>query len=114
MAQAGIIGIYTNASPLRIPANSKKPANRMNDAKTVIASLVGRCCESGDIIQENVKLPDLKRGDILAVLVTGAYNHSMALNYNRLPKPAMVMVKDGESRIAIKRETYGDLMKNEI
>ena len=89
-------------------------ANRMNDKCEIIAAVVGRCCESGDFLQENVELPDLKRGDILAVLVTGAYNFSMSMNYNRLPRPAMIIVKDGASRVAIKRETYEDLMKNEI
>ena len=89
-------------------------ANRMNDVNEITAAVVGRCCESGDFIQENVELPDVVRGDILAVLVTGAYNYSMSMNYNRLPKPAMVIVGGGESRLAIKRETYGDLMKNEI
>ena len=89
-------------------------ANRMNDACEITASVVGRCCESGDFLQKDVRLPDLKRGDILAFLVTGAYNHSMASNYNRLPRPAMVMVRDGESRLVIKRETYEDLMRNEV
>ena len=89
-------------------------ANKMNEKCEITAAVVGRCCESGDFLQENVPLPDLKRGDILAVLATGAYNYSMSMNYNRLPKPAMVFVKDGESRITIKRETYEDLMKNEL
>ena len=89
-------------------------ANRMSEGNTIKAAVVGRCCESGDFIQENVELPDVVRGDILAVLVTGAYNYSMSMNYNRLPKPAMVIVGGGKSRLAIKRETYGDLMKNEI
>jgi len=89
-------------------------ANKMNDEKIISATIAGRCCESGDIIQENVKLPDLKRGDILAVLITGAYNYSMAMNYNRLPRPAMIFVNNGESRIIIKRETYEDLMRNEL
>ena len=89
-------------------------ANKMNEKCNITASIAGRCCESGDLIQENVELPDLKRGDILAVLVTGAYNYSMSMNYNRLPRPAMVFVKDGVSRITIKRETYEDLMKNEL
>jgi diaminopimelate decarboxylase len=86
----------------------------MNEKCEIVATIAGRCCESGDIIQENVKLPDLKRGDILAVLVTGAYNYSMASNYNRLPNPAMVFVKNGESAITVKRETYEDLMRNEV
>jgi diaminopimelate decarboxylase len=89
-------------------------ANRMNEECVINATIAGRCCESGDIIQENVKLPNVQRGDILAVLVTGAYNYSMAMNYNRLPRPAMIFVNDGESRITIKRETYEDLMRNEL
>jgi len=89
-------------------------ANKMNEENKIVATIAGRCCESGDLIQEKVNLPDLQRGDILAVLITGAYNYSMAMNYNRLPRPAMVFVKDGESRIAIQRETYEDLMKNEL
>ena len=55
-----------------------------------------------------------ERGDILAVLVTGAYNYSMASNYNRLPRPPIIMVKDGTARVAVKRETYEDLVKNDI
>ena len=89
-------------------------ADKMNEKNDITATIAGRCCESGDLIQENVKLPDLKRGDILAVLVTGAYNYSMAMNYNRLPRPAAVFVKEGESKTAIRRETYEDLMKNEL
>ena len=89
-------------------------ANKANEKSEITAAVVGRCCESGDFIQEDVELPDLKRGDILAVLVTGAYNYSMAMNYNRLPRPAMIFVGDGDSRIAIKRETFEDLMRNEI
>ncbi|MCL1858367.1 MAG: diaminopimelate decarboxylase [Oscillospiraceae bacterium] len=89
-------------------------ANKMNEECKIIATIAGRCCESGDLIQEKVKLPDLNRGDILAVLITGAYNYSMAMNYNRLPKPAIIWVNNGESKIAVKRETFEDLMKNEI
>ena len=89
-------------------------ANKMNEENKIIATIAGRCCESGDLIQEDVELPDLQRGDILAVLITGAYNYTMAMNYNRLPRPALVFVKDGESRIAIKRETYEDLLRNEL
>ena len=89
-------------------------ANKMNENCSIVADIAGRCCESGDFVQANVALPDLERGDILAVLVTGAYNYSMASNYNRLTRPAMVFVKGGESRIAVNRETYEDLMKNEV
>ncbi len=73
-------------------------------------TIAGRCCESGDIIQENVKFADVRRGEHIAVLVTGAYNYSMASNYNRLPRPAVVIIKDGIDRIGIKRETYEDLL----
>ena len=91
-------------------------ANRMNDPSAKFrCSIAGRCCESGDIIQENVALPEsVKRGDTLAILTTGAYNYSMSSNYNRIPRPPVVMLKDGESYIAVKRETFEDVCKNDI
>lgn len=91
-------------------------ANRANDeSKPFKCSVVGRCCESGDILQENVTLPaNTARGDILAVLTTGAYNYSMSSNYNRIPRPPVVMLKNGESYVAVKRETYEDVCRNDI
>lgn len=94
-------------------------ANRMNDeangTPTFKCSVVGRCCESGDILQENVTLPaDIKRGDMIAVLTTGAYNYSMSSNYNRLGKPPVVMIKDGQDYVAVKRETLEDICRNDI
>ena len=89
-------------------------ANKMDEAHTVPCSVVGRCCESGDRVAEYVSIAKPERGDIIAVLTTGAYNYAMASNYNRIPKPAMVMIKDGEARLVVKRETYADLMKNEL
>lgn len=78
-------------------------------------TLAGRCCESGDLIQENIFLPsDIKRGEIIAVLTTGAYNYSMSSNYNRLGKPAVVMVADGRDYVAVKRETLDDIIRNDI
>lgn len=77
-------------------------------------TVAGKCCESGDLIQENTKIAAAKAGDTLAVLSTGAYNYSMASNYNRIPKAAIVMVKDGKSRVVVKRESYEDLIKNDI
>ena len=78
-------------------------------------SVVGRCCESGDILQENVPMPkNIGRGDLLACLTTGAYHYSMASNYNRLPRPPIVMLKDGESYLAVKRETPEDLIRLDI
>lgn len=91
-------------------------ANRMNStAPTFNCTVAGRCCESGDLIQENVTLPaDIVRGDIIAVLTTGAYNYSMSSNYNRLQKPPVVMIKDGSDYLAVKRETLADICKNDI
>ncbi len=91
-------------------------ANKMNEEKDFEASLVGRCCESGDIIQEHVKFPhSVTRYDIVAVCTTGAYHYSMASNYNRLPKPATVMLRGGnESYVAVKKETLEDLVRNDL
>lgn len=75
-----------------------------------LCSIVGRCCESGDIIQENVPMPsDIRRGDLIAVLTTGAYNYSMASNYNRIPRPPVVMLSDGKDYLAVRRETVADV-----
>ena len=84
-------------------------ANRMEDPANFIGTVAGRCCESGDLIQENVRLPKPERGDLIAVLTTGAYNFAMASNYNRLCRPAVVMVKGGGHYLAVRRQTYADL-----
>ncbi len=87
-----------------------KIANKINAKSDFVCSIAGRCCESGDLLAENITLPKAERGDILAVLVTGAYNYSMASNYNRLGRPAIVMIKDGKPYIAVRRETLKDLV----
>lgn len=79
-----------------------------------VCTVAGRCCESGDLLQENVRLPKPVRGDILAVLVTGAYNYSMASNYNRIPRPALVAVRGGEDFLVIRRESFEDLVRNDL
>lgn len=89
-------------------------ASKANQEPNDIVTVAGKCCESGDLIQENTKVADPQAGDILAVLSTGAYNYSMASNYNRIPRPAMVMVKDGQPRVIIKRESYEDLVRNDV
>lgn len=90
-------------------------ANRANDPKTFKCSLVGRCCESGDILQENIMLPEnITRGETVTVLTTGAYNYSMASNYNRIPRPALVMINDGKDYLSIKRESLEDICSNDI
>ena len=85
-------------------------AGRMNEKEEEKFTVAGRCCESGDIIQKDVPLPSgIARGDILAVCTTGAYNYSMASNYNRIGRPAVVFVNEEGSYIAVKRETLSDL-----
>ena len=90
-------------------------ASRMNDVADFECTIAGRCCESGDLLQENVKIPKPQRGEILSVLVTGAYNYSMASNYNRIPRPAVVAIdKNGNDFVVIKRESFEDLIKNDL
>lgn len=89
-------------------------ANKMNEERNLLADLVGRCCESGDIIQKNVSLAITGRYDTIAVLTTGAYNYSMASNYNRLTRPPVVMLRGGEDYLAVKRETLEDLVRNDL
>ena len=84
-------------------------ASRANEEANFRCDVVGRCCESGDIIQPNVLLPEPKRGDLIAVCTTGAYNYSMASNYNRIPRPPVVMLSGGKPTLAVRRETVDDL-----
>lgn len=90
-------------------------ASRMTEKPVLYADLVGRCCESGDIIQPGVLFPEtVSRGDIAAVCTTGAYNYAMASNYNRIPRPAVVMLRGGQSSLAVRRETLEDLTALDI
>ena len=89
-------------------------ASKMNEEKSFNCTVAGRCCESGDLLQENVLMPKPVRGDILAVLVTGAYNYSMASNYNRIPRPKVVAISNGKDVEIIRRETFADLTKNDL
>ena len=89
-------------------------ANKAGEEKTEKITLAGKCCESGDLIGENMPVQHVEVGDTIAVLATGAYNYSMSSNYNRLCKPAVVMVKDGKSRVIVKRETLEDIIRNDI
>ena len=82
--------------------------------KTECVTVAGRNCESGDLLGENISLPKAQPGDLLAVLTTGAYNYSMASNYNRVPRPPVVMVNNGEDKLVVKRETYEDIIANDI
>ncbi len=89
-------------------------ANKANEERTEKVTIAGKCCESGDLIGENMPLQHAESGDIIAVCATGAYNYSMSSNYNRLQKPAVVFVNNGDSRIAVKRETLDDIIRNDI
>ncbi len=84
-------------------------ADRAGETPDTTAALAGRCCESGDLIGENVPLHSPRQGDTVAVLVTGAYNYSMASNYNRVPRPPIVALKDGKPRLIVRRETVEDV-----
>lgn len=89
-------------------------ANRADEKPVETVSIAGKYCESSDIIIKGIRLPEAKRGDILAVFSTGAYNYSMASNYNRNPIPAVVMVEDGKSAYAVKPQTYEDIARNDV
>ncbi len=89
-------------------------ANKATAQKDFVATVAGRCCESGDLIQENAPMQKPAVGDIMAVLSTGAYNYSMASNYNRVTRAPVVFVKDGTDKLAIKRESYEDLLINDL
>ena len=89
-------------------------ANRAAEQATETVTVAGKCCESGDIVCANVLLPAAKSGDILAVLSTGAYNYSMASNYNRNPVPPVVLVKDGKADYIVKPQTFEDIVRNDV
>ena len=83
---------------------------KANQPRTMRVTLAGKCCESGDLLGEDMPIQPIQSGDLVAVLSTGAYNYSMASNYNRIPRPAVVFVKDGQPRLAVRRETWEDLV----
>ncbi|HWQ42355.1 MAG TPA: diaminopimelate decarboxylase [Desulfosporosinus sp.] len=89
-------------------------ANRANEETAEAVSVTGKCCESGDMLIWDIDLPIAKSGDILAVSCTGAYNYSMSSNYNRLTRPAVVLVNSGHADVIVKRETHSDLLRNDI
>lgn len=89
-------------------------ANHADKEPDYTATIAGRCCESGDLIQENVKMVKPKAGDLVAVLATGAYNYSMASNYNRVNRPPVIMVRGGTPRVVVRRESYEDLVRNDL
>ena len=89
-------------------------ASRAGAQADFLCSLVGRCCESGDIIQQGIVIPRPERGETVAVAVTGAYNYSMASNYNRIPRPLILLISEGKEKVAVRRETNEDMIRNEV
>jgi diaminopimelate decarboxylase len=86
----------------------------MNLPAEETVSIAGKCCESGDMLIWDVELPPAVTGDILAVSSTGAYNYSMASNYNRNRRPAVVFVGGGKAELVVRRESYDDLVRNDV
>ncbi len=109
-------GMSDNIRPALYDAEHEvELANRESHQPPMAVSIVGKHCESGDLVAERTRLPeDTEVGDLLAVAATGAYTESMASNYNRLPRPAAVLVRDGEVRPLIRRETYDDLVARDV
>jgi len=89
-------------------------ANKADQAGEEVVSIAGKCCESGDMLIWDIKLPTIEAGDILAVSGTGAYNYTMSSNYNRLGKPAVVLVNSGQADVIVQREDYNDLLRNDL
>lgn len=107
-------GMSDNIRPALYSANYESLiANRVYDNSKEVVTVAGKCCESGDVLLNSIEMPKMETGDILAIMSTGAYGHSMANNYNRIPKAAVVSVNNGNSRVMCKRETYEDLLRNE-
>ena len=89
-------------------------ANKASEKREATVTVAGKCCESGDLIQEWTHIQPVEPGDIIAVLTTGAYNYSMASNYNRIPRLPVIMVKDGKARVVVKRETYEQITECDV
>ncbi|MGQ0571832.1 MAG: diaminopimelate decarboxylase [Armatimonadota bacterium] len=107
-------GMYENPRPALYGARyGAVVATRAAESPTQRVAVAGRCCESGDVLIWDADLPDVCEGDLLAVFATGAYTYSMASNYNRYPRPALVFARDGTAQIAVERETSADLVRHD-
>ncbi|MEN9205265.1 MAG: diaminopimelate decarboxylase [Thermostichales cyanobacterium BF4_bins_65] len=108
-------GMSDNPRPITYQARyTAYLGNRMGDPSTTRVTVAGKHCESGDILLKDIDLPAVRAGDVLVVTGTGAYNYSMASNYNRYPRPAAVLVRDGQASVILQRETYGDLVRLDV
>lgn len=88
-------------------------ANRMSAPADQTVTIAGKHCESGDVLIKDAKIAAAQPGDTLVIPATGAYNYSMSSNYNRIPRPAAVLVHEGEANLILQRETYADLMRQD-
>lgn len=89
-------------------------ANKADAEVTETVTISGKACESTDILVKDLAVPQVTAGDIFATFTTGAYGYSMASNYNKLPIPAVVFVKDGVDRLVVKRQSYAQMIQNEL
>lgn len=107
-------GMSDNPRPITYQSvYSAAIANHMDSSATEIVTVAGKHCESGDVLLKDIPLPPSLPGDILVVMGTGAYNYSMASNYNRISRPAAVLVQNGDANLILKRETYQDLIRQD-
>lgn len=107
-------GMSDNPRPITYQSvYSAAIANHMDSSATEIVTIAGKHCESGDILLKDIALPPSQPGDVLVVMGTGAYNYSMASNYNRISRPAAVLVQDGDASLILKRETFQDLIRQD-
>jgi diaminopimelate decarboxylase len=108
-------GMADNPRPILYEAKYEGVlVNRINNnLPEEVVTIAGKCCESGDILIKDLKLPSASVGDLLAVFTTGAYHYSMSSNYNRLPRPAVVLVNQGKDDLIVKKETYADVVRND-
>jgi len=108
-------GMMDNLRPALYEAKYEAvAANRANDAAEEVVCIAGKACESGDMLIRDIKLPRMERGDVLAVLSSGAYHYTMSSNYNRFPRPPVIFVSGGKADVVVKRETYDDLLRNDV
>jgi diaminopimelate decarboxylase len=108
-------GMYENPRPALYGARYEAVrADRPTDPPSQTVALAGQCCESGDILIWEAAIPPVSGGDVLAVFATGAYTYSMGSNYNRFPRPAIVLAGGGRARVVVRRETYEDLVSRDV
>ncbi|GAI37954.1 unnamed protein product, partial [marine sediment metagenome] len=107
-------GMADNPRPILYDAKYEAVlVNKINKQPEEIVTIAGKCCESGDILIKDLNLPSASTGDLLVVFTTGAYHYSMSSNYNRLPRPVVVLVNQGKDDVIVKKETYTDIVRND-